>query len=233
MLLDWLKDLIGEIPTEAGIDCGSCGMVAEGRFASNLKCCTFLPFIPNFQVSSLPRVDWRQADVSPLGFYASREYQREFARQGGARGFGRILELACPFLDEAARCRIWSARPSPCVGYHCRSARGAKGSAYWQAFESLMRFVEVNLSIECGLELGLTGEEVELCLALLPGQNLSVAAGPQEAHAEIFRRLDLGPPERWFLRAREWAGDMNPADIRRRLGAELELKIQDLVTMGW
>ena len=173
----WLQDVIhGGIPREHRATCSHCVMGQEYEASSatrgfhpGLKCCTFLPDLPNFLVggiledqrpanetgreSVLARLR-RRSGVNPLGFFSNAGYSVLYDQSAG-EAFGKSPALLCPhFESEKGQCSIWAHRNSVCTTYFCRHSRGAVGADFWQDLKGLLRAVEVQLSWWCVLSIG-------------------------------------------------------------------------------
>lgn len=141
-----------------------------GPFDPRLKCCTYLPFLPNFVIGQLLRegrheerlaMAAKTGRLTPLGLLPQDDVSStaEFGRDPGAR---------CPFLGESAEsgataqgvCTIWRHRPSVCRSYFCVSDEGADGQAKWARAERDGNEAEWTLAHEILWELGFTDDEI-------------------------------------------------------------------------
>lgn len=177
----WLKEFDLISPRETKINCASCTMVNPpqnetlrdpGPFDAKLKCCTYIPFVPNFSLGRIlnsNRLDLRSvvgtsALFSPLGLApkTAPKVSENFSSVE-VNAFGRDQSKRCPFLSaETSMCRIWESRPSVCASYHCVSSRGAQGLEYWKTAEELGNLIEWTLSHEALWSLGFSIEETDL-----------------------------------------------------------------------
>lgn len=219
----WVSELLPTgIPAERGATCDECAMcvTADGRlptaavvFRPDVKCCVFLPRLPNFVVGRIlsdpdpalaagrRSVEARIAagvGVVPLGL--ERPPRWELLHRGAASAFGNSRELRCPHFDEAdgGRCGIWRHREATCTTWFCRFVRGAVGASFWYALRQLLAAVERDLARALALELGVEPELLRGSLTALEG--------------------DPPPPPRsapW----NEVEGRVEPADARARWGA--------------
>ena len=158
------------LPIETRATCDACVMARAdwprdaldpGPFDPKLKCCTFAPFIPNYTLAKLwdqPAMQVRIADaqrraqLTPLGLIPLEETSTDF---------GRAEKDRCAFLNEQARCSIWSERPTVCRTYFCVSDRGAAGQAKWRKIEAEGNEAEWTKANEVLFELGFTQDEIE------------------------------------------------------------------------
>jgi hypothetical protein len=176
----WMDQLFaGPIPEETNATCADCAMCApEGHrptgadyyFSPHVKCCGFVPELPNFLVGCIladndPALAAGRATVqarlragvavTPLGLGQAPGYQvmYDYERERGA--FGHNRSLLCPhFLDEdGGRCTIWRYREAVCTTYFCKHERGAVGERFWRALQRLLETIEGSLACWCVLQL--------------------------------------------------------------------------------
>ena len=174
----WVAELLGApIPAETNATCDECAMCAPGGaasagpsfFAPDVKCCSYLPSLPNFLVgrilddagddaptgrqTTLARLDAR-IGATPLGLAQTPAYQLVYLGSGPA--FGRSRKLLCPHFTDDARCSIWRHREATCTTWFCKHVRGAVGERFWQGtLRPLLGAVERQLARRCVLELDL------------------------------------------------------------------------------
>lgn len=95
-------------------DCTNCLMVKQQKFLKQLKCCSFLPFRPNFVAAiGAENVSSRYIKTR-LGLVPSANYVNEFL----ASEYGNNPQLVCDYFDGQG-CKIWPHRPSVCRTYFC------------------------------------------------------------------------------------------------------------------
>jgi hypothetical protein len=184
----WLRDILtGPIPAETEATCDSCAMCRKageatisGRiyFKPDVKCCTFIPTLPNFLVglilldeasdpvaeagrtSVLNRIADRVA-VSPLGLGVPPLYRLLYSgtnQELETSSFGRSSVLRCPHYHQGL-CGIWKYRNAVCATWFCKHIRGALGSKFWaDSIRPLLAEIENDLSRWCLLKLGATPE---------------------------------------------------------------------------
>lgn len=177
----WMNELFaGPIPHETEATCDDCAMVpspgdapdaASRAFDPSVKCCTFLPRLPNFLVGRIlldrteggrpgratveARLAARQG-VTPLGLGVPEEYSDRYRHAGDHDGFGRTPSLRCAHYLENGQCGVWRHRASVCSTWFCKHVRGAVGHDFWvQALQPLLLSVEHALARWCVLELDL------------------------------------------------------------------------------
>jgi hypothetical protein len=199
-------------PTKA-----SAATASQMAFDPEIKCCTYVPVLPNFLVGMiLEDIDPAAADgresvrrritsgvgVTPLGLQPDSHYTLIYKHAGGEL-FGRSPGLRCPHFISAAGglCGIWRHRNAVCATWFCKHERGAVGKRYWDAMLQVLTTVERHLSLWAAAELGESVED--LGPALLPyyatmfgtvssGWTESCAGGPSEfyrAAAKLVKAL--------------------------------------------
>ncbi len=138
----WMDELLaGPIPPETDATCEDCAMAPkEGEpppsdgtfFDRNVKCCGYVPELPNFlvgriladdnpdmatgQATTRQRIQARFA-VTPLGLGQPPIYALLYQHSGAA--FGQSRTMRCPhYVEEKwGICSIWRHRNSVCVTY--------------------------------------------------------------------------------------------------------------------
>jgi hypothetical protein len=185
----WVEHILdGPIPEEPHATCTNCAMAEpvsvaatahEARFDPHVKCCTYLPVLPNYLVGQIlgdssdqgrmgrESVRRRLASgsaASVLGLAPSREYATVYSHAGSL--FGKSEALRCPhFIDaDGGSCGIWRHRNAVCATYYCKLVRGAVGRSFWDALRYLLGFVERHLAKWCASELGVPASDVGLAV---------------------------------------------------------------------
>lgn len=187
--------LAGPIPPETAATCDDCAMAAPpGKHSSAdtpffdplLKCCTYMPTLPNFVVGRILSDSDLSAEAresvqsrllasdttTPLGLNLTATYSLLYAHLG-SDAFGRSESLRCPHLLEegGGRCGIWQHRNSVCATYFCKFVRGAVGQKFWLAMRDLLSAIERDLARWCLLELELGIEALQNLVAILNDSN--------------------------------------------------------------
>lgn len=190
----WMEQLLaGPIPPETGATCSDCVMLAKERspstgsthfFHPRVKCCTYLPALPNFLVGRIladtdpPGAAGRATvearlragvAVTPLGLGRFAPYDLLYRHSVSA--FGQSQRLRCPhYLEDAGgRCGIWRHRAGVCATWFCKHVRGAVGLRFWQALQQLLAAVETSLARWCVLELGVGSTALARLFPAVPG----------------------------------------------------------------
>ncbi len=173
----WLEGLIGApIPEEQASTCATCPMIETdpfGRpsFPADLKCCTFLPALPNFQVGALladpdPGLDHGRERVrerirggnavTPVGVSKPRVYHNLYGRGG----FGQSTALRCPYFRDGG-CGVWSHRDAVCSTWFCKHDRGHAGWSFWQAALMTLMRLEHAVAAKVAIELGIPADALQ------------------------------------------------------------------------
>ncbi|MFN7905498.1 MAG: hypothetical protein ACK5P5_09975 [Pseudobdellovibrionaceae bacterium] len=142
------------------------------EYKSNLKCCTFHPFFPNYIVGAIladqnkknefgkteiKRRIQSKNEILPLGIAAPRNYQLDFLKNPSK--FGQKENLLCPFFDSKSnQCGFWIYRGSVCTSFFCASDH-SWGFKFWDELVSYLSLVEISLA-ELALEkMGFSGRD--------------------------------------------------------------------------
>lgn len=252
----WLRAVIGdEAPTEVRSTCHDCAMCRDeplleesARFRPDLKCCTYLPRVPNFSLGALfadpdpayeegrARVRARIAErlgVTPLGIGPTRAWTDRYDQAKGDLGFGRDPALRCPYLTDegGGRCSVWAHRNAVCATFYCRTDRAVEGQRFWAHARDLLLHVEAELSLWAAVEAGLSPEALDALIGD-EGQLLRIARGEVRVHTDHEGRLREADARRlWgrhydnqegFFRAcGALVASQSWDDVRARLGVPL------------
>jgi hypothetical protein len=172
----WIGEWLTEpLPVESHATCDRCAMCAPGThhgadgyfFEPSIKCCTYLPVIPNFLAGRIlsdegvdlahgrATINQRIAGgvaVTPFGLGIPPRYQLLY--RNAVDFFGRANGLRCPhYVEEGGRCGIWRHREATCATWFCKHERGATGQTFWLAMRDLLTAVEHDLARWCVLTL--------------------------------------------------------------------------------
>jgi hypothetical protein len=219
----WMAALLaGPIPQETEATCSDCAMCVgrderrtAGRvfFDPMVKCCSFMPVLPNFLVGRIlsdagpgaararssveARIQERLA-VTPLGLDRPAKY--DLLYEHGSAGFGQSRTLRCPHFVEpgGGRCAIWRHREAVCATYFCKHVRGSVGMDFWHSVRRLLGAVEADLARWCVAELEVGTDVLQ---SLFPSGD--AAAGDPLGAADLDNRPDPAAYERLWGK---WAG---------------------------
>lgn len=156
--------------TETKATCDNCLRSRDKRFAytykSDLKCCTFHPYLPNYAVGALlsspvktPGIEKIESKIKklefalPVGIVAPFDYQFLFLNKDEEQ-FGNDKALLCPYFDKSLnRCSVWQYRGVVCTSFFCRSDYGQNGQKFWAVLSDYLSYVEMALAEECLVQL--------------------------------------------------------------------------------
>jgi hypothetical protein len=241
-LAGWAARLLdGPIPRETHATCATCAMASgdpdgdeRTSFDPDLKCCTYLPELPNFTVGAIlssadaaarepvrRRIAGR-ASVTPLGVGQPPQRVDEAAPPGV---FGRDPALLCAHYA-GGQCSIWAHRDSVCATYFCKFQRGGVGLRFWTALRAALATSERALARRCLLDLGLQPSAMA-ALGRLPSTLSVLPAVAMDAavYAQIWGGWE-GREEAFFLEAARAADGITWDDIERAGGAELAIRAE-------
>lgn len=248
----WLTTLLdGPVPQEAAATCASCAMAPpDGAvppagaeyFDPRLKCCTYVPQLPNFLVGRIlrdpdPALAFGRASllarlspgrhVSPLGVDAPAAFAALY-RDGRDAAFGRAPAFRCPHLVEATdTCGIWRHRQAVCATWFCKFDRGQRGQRFWLAVLDLLRLAERALAMHCVRALAPEREVRARAIQqgrTAAGLDAESLGGPvdAEAHASTWGRY-AGREREYFEACAAVVDGMSWPDVLAAGGAELAL----------
>lgn len=240
---EWMKQALGVPPQRETMatceDCTMCRAPAEAvdhppfLFHPSVKCCTYLPELPNFSVGRILRdesaalatgrrsvLDRIAAGngVTPLGLEQTREFRERYRPDDPS--FGREPRYRCPHFETGTgQCGIWPYRESTCSTWSCKHDRGALGQAYRAALRELLKEVERQLAWWCATEMGLEAPALAQ-LASLPVNPLAAesGAGPWGTWK--------GRPEEWYTACAERVRDLTWDDVLRITGPDVEARLR-------
>lgn len=176
----YLRQLGVEVKTAktVGSRCHPCAMSVVGKYAANLKCCTFIPWVPNYVLGLLlekSKIDTQGLSkdsrllLLPVGLVPHPDFREEYLKNK-AKGFGVRRDWLCPFFEtKSASCSIWEFRPSVCVGHWCEEIDLGDTKSQWETLEEKLFQVETVLSQSCLIEKGYTPKEINHNLEPLQG----------------------------------------------------------------
>lgn len=187
----WVAGALGSVPDpEPGATCFDCVMCAPETpitFNEAVKCCSFVPDLPNFSVGGILRdpdpalapgraaIRRRIAEgiaSTPLGL-GSTAGEDALRALGGEQAFGSATSLRCPYyIEDGGLCGVWRFRDSTCSTWFCRHERGLRGERVWRAIQRLLIEIESALTVWCLLQLDLEPETLD---TLFPAPRVIVA----------------------------------------------------------
>lgn len=243
----WLqKSFVAGFPQEPHATCSDCAMCkgdVAAAFRPDVKCCTYLPRLPNFAVgailsdstsdgeagrqSTLQRIN-ADRGVLPLGVMSTATYSTIY-ELGSSQAFGKSLELLCPhYVSSNGTCGIWRYRNSVCSTYYCKHDRGALGKRFWDSLKALLAVVEDEVPIWCAVELGMPGEAIARAIEIRNRRSHedigSELAGVRGVGAEVWadwdkRRLEFYEASYRLVEKLAWE------DVVRICGPSLQVRV--------
>jgi len=149
---------------ETKATCHNCLRARDQRFEytynPQLKCCTFIPFLPNYAVGGILSEKIQGYEIIleliahrnfilPIGIFPSFKYQAQFLNKKKA-DFGNDAHLLCQYYDRNLNhCSIWKYRGVVCTTFFCRSDYGVKGLNFWDVLKDYLSYVEMALAEDC------------------------------------------------------------------------------------
>lgn len=169
----WLEALLGApLPVETRATCHACAQCvprvpAAQAFRPDVRCCTYVPRLPNFLVGRLLRdaddpehgpalapgletLRRRMGDaegVDPIGLEVTDADVAAYDRLLANEAFGRDPDVTCPHLLGDGRCGIWRHRNGVCATWFCRHDRGQHGDLFWAAAQRWLSALEHRLGL--------------------------------------------------------------------------------------
>ncbi|OFZ31949.1 MAG: hypothetical protein A2622_11970 [Bdellovibrionales bacterium RIFCSPHIGHO2_01_FULL_40_29] len=190
---------------ETKATCQNCLRSRDKRFAytykSNLKCCTFHPYLPNFAVGALLSTKEKTVGIEkleskilsrefalPIGVMAPYDYQLAFLSKN-EEDFGNRADLLCPYFSaEQNQCSIWEYRGVVCTSFYCRSDYGQDGQKFWAVMSDFLSYVEMALAEECLVQLDFSPRDLSDQLMYLNKRDFSLSEQTQHQLDEVTDR---------------------------------------------
>lgn len=246
-LARWAAELLGAPPAaERLATCGHCAMCARDDapglpqrivFDPLTRCCTYLPFVPNYLAGAIlsdPAVSatgresllqrMARGHATPLGLRIDAAFQLLY-QHARAPAFGRGVALRCPHHQQDGGCGIWQHRPAVCATWHCKHERGALGDRLWQALNRAFGAAEQALALGCLQALDWPEHLLSDALAELHRDDLDAAALDGRRDPERDSRLWgpwLGREADFYRACADKALDLGWADVQAMGGSSLE-----------
>lgn len=209
--------------SESAVNCDKC--------ASDFKCCTYRPFIANYiaghmiykyGITAAQLQDW---DWLPVGLAPDLSYRKKFQKERGW-GFGSNESILCSFYEKSSgRCKVWSARPSVCRTFFCKSTYGEAGMSYWNQAEQYLWGVEWLQLEDFMYEKGWTLEEVKTLKNYLSKDYL---AHPFKLPQE-YKFSDWDMAQTFYLEAYEYINRLEPKVFSELEGKEGQRQFSELL----
>jgi hypothetical protein len=250
----WARALLGgQIERETQAPCNNCVMCrpkASGDtglpthnervyFNSETKCCTFVPWLPNFLVGRIlsdedaaAHVGRRSVEerlrqaigVSPMGLTPPAVFSVLYRES--TESFGRSRKLRCPHYIEAnGGCGIWKNRNSICSTWFCKHVRGARGNSFWRSLQSTLDAVELDIARWAILDLNPQLDDLEHIMATrawqgreeeLTGASIDLTVDNDE-YQKVWGAW-FGREREFFRECAEKVNELSWSDVTARCG---------------
>ncbi len=154
----WFEAVVGQpAPEEQGATCADCPMCAARGFDPQVKCCTYMPSLPNFQAGRAllvggeagDRVRARMAQGRPTATWLHPSEAEDALYDAHRHAFGATRDVLCPYASGQGTCTIWPYRNAVCATWFCRHDDGPTGAAMWDAAVELFHFAEGGAAVWC------------------------------------------------------------------------------------
>ncbi|MCX6130209.1 MAG: hypothetical protein NTX25_14235 [Proteobacteria bacterium] len=144
-----------QVDPETQSSCFDCPQVKKFGFHPSVRCCAFIPRVPNFLLGLALATESTRAMVEsyiqdgyalPEGSQLSPVQLLESLRQISPEAKTGPL-LVCPFLDlNSKHCRLYAFRNGVCSTFFCIHDRGEEGLIFWEHLQDLVSQIETALS---------------------------------------------------------------------------------------
>jgi hypothetical protein len=225
--------------SETKATCNSC-IKAPSKYKSDLKCCTFWPFIPNYIVGhilsskddkyinaqKLIREHIKKKNYNlPIGLVAPPWYQGSF-KKNKSKIFGKSENYLCPYYQKEDKlCGIWLFRGSVCTSFYCESSYGAKGKVFWKSFENYLSYLEMALSEEVLVYNDYSPREMSYQLEYLDITSESkMYTNSKKMNLKEYKKIwkhNYGNEEEFYVKSAEFVNELPKqqiSDIKGELG---------------
>lgn len=226
---------------EKKADCGNCSMSRENRgprakhtYRKDLKCCTFDPFMPNYLVGALledPRTTpagleslrkkmQSPTECLPIGLRAPSAFQHRFINRAEDE-FGNREDWLCPYFDRKAQnCGVWRNRGNVCTSFYCFSDFGPKGIQMWEAFGSVLHYVEMAMMEEVLVQMDFSPRQTSELLEWIDPSVMGGKKPRAEITASEAKRLWnlYDNPEEFYRKSFKWVQSLKREDFQECLG---------------
>jgi hypothetical protein len=215
---------------------------AHYYFDPVIKCCTYIPELPNFLVGRIlsdddPAAQFGRATVekrikdgfavTPLGLAQPPVFSLLY--RSSEQSFGRSSTLRCPhYIEDGGRCGVWRNRDSTCATWFCKHVRGNVGYTFWrESLHRLLLVVERDLARWCVLEMHPSNDLLEQLVASaswtsaaerVTGESLDSKVN-QETYARLWGEWCARESE-FFLRCAQLVSPLSWAEVLAIAGPE-------------
>jgi hypothetical protein len=249
---DYLKTYLGAWSlSETKATCHDCLCSKPQRgalpyYRPDLKCCTFHPFLPNYEVGAIlsssevsnsvkdllrKKIAQRQYAL-PMGIFAPVSYQVRFNNRA-PEDFGNRSEFLCPYFDsQKMNCGIWRHRGSVCSSYFCVSDRGSAGLEFWQQLGDFLHVCEMVLAQDSLVSMGMPAEGIDAQLEYVncetgTSEELSSASMSEALFRSFWTEWD-GSIEEFYLSCNRYVNGLGVSGLRELLYEETQAQEESL-----
>ncbi|MCH2535231.1 MAG: hypothetical protein MK008_12375 [Bdellovibrionales bacterium] len=184
-------------------DCSNCLMVKQQKFLKQLKCCSFLPFRPNFLASIGSKHVSTRYIKTRLGLVPSASYVKLFLKSE----YGNNPDLVCDYFD-CENCRIWPYRPSVCRTYFCTNQTSMNFKD--TKFQNLENHLAQVVLFQMGFTLKEVQYEIDFYNKLIDGDESVCYA--LEVDFDFYEQCHLA-----YLEIENWAQWLGPDNYNTKL----------------
>lgn len=243
---DWVTHFAGQpLYKETRADCEDCPLMKKPvmeeahHFIYSSGCCTYIPRISNFQIGALfcdtdPALDpgrkkvrhriASRRGVTPVAVRPDQAEKSMYKTLLDGDQIGLSDSLECPYhsSDGKVGCSIWKYRPGTCATWFCRHVRGASGKYYWRSLERLLNEIELNLSHQCLLVLGLDDTQLG---HLFPTPRYKVQPDPcsDDLYPKVWGKW-YGKEEAFYKACAEYVDQLSYDDILALGAPKLQIR---------
>ncbi|MDQ3235274.1 MAG: YkgJ family cysteine cluster protein [Pseudobdellovibrionaceae bacterium] len=142
------------VDAESQSSCFNCPQVKAFGFHPAIRCCSYIPRIPNFLLGlalmdpgtqTIARHFIGSGYTIPEGSQVSpAQMKQSLAFLNNELPMGSVV---CPLLDHASKkCQIYAFRSGVCSTFFCRHDQGPVGAEFWESLTDLVTQVETALA---------------------------------------------------------------------------------------
>jgi Fe-S-cluster containining protein len=142
------------VDPEVRSSCFNCPQVKAHGFHPGIRCCSYIPRVPNFLLG----LGLKDATVRPVvqnfiaqGYSIPEGSQVSPQHMEKSIGFlsGKLPQgsVICPLLDQnSKKCQIYAFRNAVCSTFFCYNDQGEAGATFWESLTDLVTQVETSLA---------------------------------------------------------------------------------------
>lgn len=117
-----------QAPWQSPSDCHSCALSNQNGYSQRRRCCTYYPFVANFQLGQIPATSPAATTIkhlidqnltTPAGLLATPGRLAAYATEINGAAFRAEAGLRCDFASDSG-CTIYQHRSPTCATWYCR-----------------------------------------------------------------------------------------------------------------